>query len=137
MLHPHNPIPQRHRRITDHPYLQLFPAGRIPTPHPTVGEYVDAEHDVAPPGQRNRGDVGQSTGEQLVGPRSDNGAQDRHHQDRAGELETQRPGRRDEGHGGEDDVRPGDEEAGETHQRRGQETGPVEEIHGTTSRDGF
>ena len=50
----------------------------------------------------------------MVGPRRDQRAEDRRHEDPAGELEAERSGWRDEGDGGEDDVRSGDEEAGET-----------------------
>jgi len=72
-----------------------------------------------------------------VGTHHHYSAEDRHHQDHARELQAERPGWRDAQHGGEDDVRPGDEAAGQTDERGPEEAGYVEEIHGATSRDGF
>lgn len=80
---------------------------------------------------------GQVARHELVGAHCDDGAENRRDQDPARKLKAVGARRRDPRHGREDDVRPGDEAAGEAKQRRTEEAGSAQEVHEGTSRDGL
>jgi hypothetical protein len=87
-----------------------LPTGRLPPPYPSRRLHLDPRNHADR--QRYLRPPCQSPRLVLVGTHHHLRAQDRHDQDHAREQQAVGAGRRDEGYGREDDVRPGDEETG-------------------------
>ena len=73
----------------------------------------------------------------MVESIGDNRSRTKYQEGAAGEQQVEWLGRGDEGDGGEDDVRPEAEGDGQAHQRRAEEAGHDEEVHGRPPRDGL